>query len=549
MNRTVGIILGIVAALVLAVAAISIVTIAKNSGSEGGGSAGSSGSTQLATKPTAGVLRIPGADPITLDPALASDSGSATYIVEIFGGLVTLDTNLKIVPDIAEKWDISPDGTTYTFTLRSDATFHNSGRRVTAADFKYSIERTANPQTGSTTADAYLSDIVGARDMIRGRAKEISGIEAVNDNTLRIKIDAPKAYFLAKLTYPTAFVVDKSQIDSNPRNWTRKPNGTGPFKLQEWRIGERIILQANDRYHLGAPKLNQVQFLLAGGSVTTMYENDEIDVSGVSLNDIERIQDKNEPLNKEYKTGDELSVYWIGFNTQQAPFDDPKVRQAFTMALDRQTISRVVLKDMLPVANSIMQPGLPGYNKDAKVLEFNPQRAQQLLQESKYGGASGLPKVTLAESGAGANVGFDTQAIIEMWRRNLGVNVEIQQTESGSFFDDLDKGKYQLFSIGWIMDYPDPEDVIDIKFYSQSRQNDFKYSNADFDKLVDQARGEKDTEKRLQLYRDAEQILLQDAPVIPLYFGRAHLLIKPRVKGYTLPGMVVPTLRFVSVDK
>jgi oligopeptide transport system substrate-binding protein len=548
MNRTVGIILGIVAALVLAVAAISIVTIARQSGSEGGAARDGSSGT-IARQPTAGILRVPGADPITLDPALAGDSGSATYIVEIFGGLVTLDTDLKIIPDIAEKWDISPDGTTYTFTLRPNVTFHNSGRRVTAADVKYSLERTANPQTGSTTAESYLSDIVGARDMIRGRAQSISGVEVVNDTTLRIKIDSPKSYFLAKLTYPTAFVVDKNQIESNPRNWTRKPNGTGPFLLQDWRIGERIILQANDRYHLGAPKLSQVQFLVAGGSFLTMYENDEIDISGVSLADIERIQDRNDPLNKDYQTGDELAVYWIGFNHQQPPFDDPKVRQAFTMALDRQTISRVVLKDLLPAANSIMQPGLPGYNREAKALEFNPTMAQQLLSESKYGGPSGLPKVTLSESGAGANVGLDTQAILEMWRRNLNVNVEIQQTESGSFFDDLDKGRYQMFSIGWIMDYPDPEDILDIKFHSQSRQNDFKYANPEFDRLVEQARGERDTERRLQMYRDAEQVLLQDAAVIPLYFGKDHLLVKPWVKGYTLPGMVVPKLRYVSVER
>lgn len=547
MNRAVAILLGLVAVLVLAIGAVSIVLIARGGGGGPTPERERGGTTPSA--PQSGILRVLGDDPVTLDPALAGDAGSATYIVEIFGGLVTLDPDLKIIPDIAERWDISPDGRTYTFYLRPDVVFHNSGRRVTAADFKYSLERTANPQTGSTTAAAYLDDIVGALDMIRGRAREIQGVEVVNDTTLRITIDAPKAYFLAKLTYPTAFVVDKEQIESNPRNWTRRPNGTGPFKLREWRIGERIILEANDRYHLGAPKLHQVHFLLAGGSAMTMYENNEIDVTPVSLNDIERVQDKNDPLNKEYRVADELSVFWIGFNTQQPPFDDPKVRQAFTMAIDRERIIRVVLKDVVTVANSIMQPGLPGYNREARVLAFNPERARQLLRESKYGGPEGLPKVTLSEPGAGANVGFFTQAMLEMWRQNLGVNVEIQQTESATFFQDLDRGRYQMFSIGWIMDYPDPQDILDIKFHSQSQLNDFKYANPEFDRLVEQARMERDVERRFQLYRQAEQILLQDAPVIPLYFGREHLLVKPYVKGYVTPAMVVPRYRYVSVEK
>lgn len=547
MNRALSIILGLVAVLVLAIGAASIVIVATRGG--GDKDRQEQQDRSASRGPQTGTLRVPGGDPVTLDPALAGDATSATYIVEIFGGLVTLDQNLKVVPDIAERWDLSPDGRTYTFHLRRDVTFHNSGRRVTAADFKYSFERAANPQTGSTTASAYLDDIVGVLDMINGRAREIQGIEVVDENTLRITIDSPKAYFLAKLTYPTAFVVEKEQIESNPRNWTRRPNGTGPFKLREWRIGERIVLERNDRYHLGAPKLQQVVFLLSGGSAMTMYENNEIDITGVSLNDIERIQDRNDPLNKEYRTADELSVYWIGFNTKQPPFDDVKVRQAFTMALDRARITRVVFKDMLPVANSIMQPGLPGYNRDAKVLEFNPERARQLLRESKYGGPEGLPKVTLTEAGAGANVGFDTQAMLEMWKQNLNVNVEIQQVEAATFYEDLDKGRYQMFSIGWIMDYPDPQDILDIKFHSRSKLNDFAYANPQVDRLLEQARTERDVEQRFQLYREAERMILEDAPVIPLYFGRDHLLIKPYVKGYLLTPMVIPRYRYISIEK
>jgi oligopeptide transport system substrate-binding protein len=511
-------------------------------GGDSGGSGSSGGSANAD-------LRMAGADPITLDPALASDAGSAQYIVELFGGLVTLDRDLKVVPDLAESWTISPDGLVYTFKIRQGAQFHN-GKQVTANDFKYSLDRTAKlGQTTSITAEAYLGDIVGAKDVTRGRAESISGVKVIDARTLEITIDKPKAYFLAKLTYPTAFVVDQQQVESNPRNWTRDPNGTGPYKMAEWRLNERIILEANDKYHLGAPAVKRVLFVLAGGSTLTQYENDELDVAGISVNDIERVLSPRDPLNKDYKSGKELSISYIGFNVSQPPFDDPKVRQAFAMAINRDQIVRVVLKDMVPVANSYMMPGLPGYNPSAKLPAFDPEGAKKLLAESKYKDARGLGQITLTEIGGGANAGIATQAIIEMWRQNLGVEVSIAQSEAASFYDDLDRGRLQMFDIGWIMDYPDPEDIIDLLFSSTSRQNNTKYKNPQFDELVNQAKTETDTTKRLQLYQQAEQMLIQDSPWIPLWFGQAHFVVKPKVKGFDPLPIVVPMLRYLTIDQ
>jgi len=537
--------------LTWAFAGIAVFFLACGGDSNDGGGSSNQDNRDSSSAPAANAdLRLAGADPITLDPALAGDAGSATYIVEIFGGLVTLDKNLKVVPDIAESWTVSPDGTVYTFKLRRNAQFHD-GRPVTAEDFKYSLDRTAKlGQTASATADAYLGDIVGARDVTRGRADSISGVKVIDDSTLEITIDAPKAYFLAKLTYPTAFVVDKQQVESNPRNWTRKPNGTGPYKMAEWRLNERIILQANDRYHLGAPSVKRVLYILAGGSALTQYENDELDMTSIGVNDIERVASPRDPLNAEYKSGPELSISYIGFNTKVPPFDDPKVRQAFAMSIDREQIARVVLKNMVPVANGIMMPGLPGYNQNSKALAFDPQRAKQLLAESKYKDARGLGQITLTEIGGGANAGITTQAILEMWRTNLGVEVSIAQSEAASFFDDLDRGRLQMFDIGWIMDYPDPEDVIDLLFYSRSRQNNTGYSNPQVDALIEQARTEQDVTKRLQLYQEAEQLIIQDAPWVPLYFGRSHIVVKPYVKGLEQPlPSVIPMLRYLSIDK
>ena len=549
MNRLTIAVRGIVLALLIGVGFAAV--IAGGAGCGGGGKETPAGEENGGGGTSSGgaELMLPGGDPMTLDPAQAGDATSATYVVEIFGGLVTIDKDLKIVPDIAASWEVSPDGKVYTFHLRENVVFQYSNRLVTAADFKYSLERTANPDTASIVAEAYLGDIVGAKDMIRGRADSIKGVEVVDDFTLRITIDEPKPYFLAKLTYPTAFVVDKDQIESNPRNWMKKPHGTGPYRVKSWTPGESIVLEANDRYHLGVPTIKTVEFLLSGGSLLTMYENDEIDVSPVGINDIERVTDPSDPLSKDYVTADDLSVSYLGFNTQKPPFDDPKVRQAFGYALDREKIVEVVRKNMLPMAHSIMPPGLSGYNPNAKTPGYDPEKAKQLLTESKYGGPDGLPDVTITQVGGGATTDPDTEAMIEMWKDNLGVDVQIEQTEEATFWQDLDKGQYQMFTAGWVLDYPDPEDILDLLFYSTSRQNNARYSNPEVDRLLLQARTEQDVNKRLALYQQTEQIILDDAPWIPLYYGRDHSLVKPYVKGFVFPPIVIPKLRYASIQK
>ncbi|NIO70651.1 MAG: hypothetical protein GTN71_16870, partial [Anaerolineae bacterium] len=202
--------------------------------------------------PKGATLNLVGSDPPTLDPHLSMDATSAAYIIEIFSGLVTLSPELEVVPDIAERWEVSEDGTVYTFYLRDDAKFHD-GKPVTARDFKYSFERACDPWTGSVVADIYLGDIVGAKEKLYGFVDEVSGVEVVDDHTLQITIDAPKPYFLGKLTHSTAFVVDKDNVERGGRTWTDKPNGTGPFKLKEYRFGRQIVLEPNDLYY-GEPK-------------------------------------------------------------------------------------------------------------------------------------------------------------------------------------------------------------------------------------------------------------------------------------------------------
>jgi ABC-type transport system substrate-binding protein len=545
---------GVAAVLILVLAGILLIVVSSGGGGDNKDNGSSAGATSTPKSDgngdnngtSAGELRIRGDDPLVLDPAVAQDAGSAFYIVEIFSGLVRLDKNLRVQPDLAESWEISPDGTKYTFHLNKSATFQD-GKPVLASDIKYSWERALNPSTASVVAENFLGDIVGAKDVSRGRATEISGLKIIDDSTIEVTIDAPKQYFIYKLTYPTAFVVDQQQITANPRRWSQKPNGTGPYKLSEWRLGEEIILEAYDKHHLGAPKLKRVRVELSGGSALVEYEDGDIDITGVGLDDLQRVQDPSDKLNKEYKQTPRMSIDYIGFNTNVPPFDDVKVRQAFAMSVDRAKIAQVILQGAIPVANGILMPGLPGYTQDDKTYPYDPDKAKQLLSESKY--ANNMPEITLAESGAGGTVGPTTEAIIQYWKDNLGIDVQIQQAESATFFDDIDQGRYQMFHLGWIMDYPDPEDVLDILFHSKSRQNSSRYTNPEIDAKLEQARTEKDTEARIAIYQDVEKTLIQDAAWIPLFYDVGHLLIKPYVTGYDFPPVVVERFRDVEVNR
>ncbi|MDO8673428.1 MAG: peptide ABC transporter substrate-binding protein, partial [Dehalococcoidia bacterium] len=463
--------------------------------------------------PRQGTLVIPGSDPPTLDPALAQDSTSSNYIVEIFSGLVTLNRKLEVEADIAERWDISKDGKTFTFYLRPGVKFHD-GKEVRAQDFKFSMERAVDPKTESVVADTYLGDIVGARDVLKGEAKQIRGIKVIDDRTLEITIDAPKAYFLAKLTYPTAFVVDEANVKK--RNWTDTPNGTGPYKLSLWKKGERIVLERNADFYKGLPKLERVDFQLSGGSSMTMYENGEIDISGVGLNDIERITDPSNPLNKELVTGASLDVFYIGFNAKKAPFDDPKVRQAFNHAIDKDKIVEVVLKGMQTKADGILPPGMPGYNANLKGLGFDSEKAKSLIAQSKYKTVANLPPIVLSIEGQGTNPPRTTTAIVEMWKQNLGVEVRIEQVEWATYLNDLEKHKFQMFEVGWIADYPDPQDFLDILFHSASRDNNSDYANPEVDAILEKARVEPNVANRMKMYQQAEQLIVNDAPWVPL---------------------------------
>jgi len=494
----------------------------------------------------AGVLRLWGSEPVTLDPALVTDAYSAEYVVEIFSGLVTLDEELNVVPDIAERWEISPDGRVYTFYLRPDVRFHD-GKSVTALDFKYSLERACDPALRSTVASAYLNDIVGAQAVIQGEAREMEGVRALEDHILEISIDAPKAYFLAKLTYSTAFVVDRDDVEAGGAQWDQSPNGTGPFKLAERDRG-KIVLERNDHFYGGPPSLERVEFILSGGDPMSMYEDDQLDVVEVGIGDIERVLDPSNPLHAELSIVPQLNVQYLGLNTSQEPFDDVKVRQAFACAVDREKLASLVLKDTVIPAAGILPPGLPGHSEGLQGVVFDPMRAKELLAESRYGSADALPSITLHIGGESGILPRTIEAILAMYEENLGVSLSVEGVAWPTFLKDIRAGKCQMFSLGWMGDYPDPQNFLDVLFHSQSESNHARYQNAQVDDLLERARIELDHGVRMALYRQAEEIILAEAPWVPLWHGKEYLLVKPRVRGATRAPTIIPWLKNVHIE-
>ena len=491
------------------------------------------------------VLNLYGVDPHTLDPAVSGEATSHQYIMQIFSGLARLDDNLEPVPDIAERWDLGEDGKTYTFYLRKDVRFHD-GRQVKAEDFKYSWERACDPATRSRTALAYLGDIVGVKEVLAGEAAEISGVRVIDDYTLEVTIDAPKSYFLYKMTYPTTFVVDRNNVASGGE-WWRQPNGTGPFRLEQWQESSLLILKSNELYYGEVAQVDLVAFHLYGGVPMNLYETGEIDTTGVAVYYIDRVTDERGPFFSELKVYPELSFSYIGFNTTKPPFDDENVRRAFCHAVNKDKLASLVFRDMVEPASGILPPAMPGYNPDLVGLEYDVELARELIKSSKYGDVANLPPIKITDAGWGGLISSDLEAIIYEWRENLGVEVEVRQLEPERFLYHLDEELDEMYFSGWIADYPHPQDFLDILFHSGAENNYGGYADPEVDALLDRANVEPDREASLALYQEAEQKLVSRASCLPLWFGKNYVLVKPYVTGYELNPLGLPVLNRVSL--
>ena len=477
--------------------------------------------------------------PSSLDPHLIGDADSYIYVVQIFSGLVTLDGELNVVPDLAERWEELDGGTTYVFHLRRDARFHD-GRQVTAQDVKFSIERAADLRTGSQTARIYLNDIVGFIDKLAGTANQVSGVEVIDAFTLRIRIKQPVPYFLAKLTHPAAFVVDQENVEASTF-WYLEPNGTGPFKLMGWDPGIVLVLERNDDYYRGPAQVPYVLAWNIGGNALTMYEAGELDVAQIILSDVEEVQAPEGPFSDQLQVTPELTVFYTGFNRRVAPFDDLRARRAFAMAVDLDTIITEELFGGYRRATGFMPLGLPGYNPDLQPLPFDAAQASALWQEVVVEkGLEENAQVTMVLGGT--FVPSTLVRMAEMWEENLGVTIRFLLADVVDLGSALEQNQANLFNFGWVADYPDPQNFLDVLFHSQAVINYGLYANTEVDGLLEQARVEADRDARLQLYRDAESLMVQDVAAIPMWFTSAYTLVSPDVADWSLSAQSVPDL-------
>ena len=457
-------------------------------------------------------------EPETLDPAL--HTGTVTGPVNsLFGGLVRLDEDMNVIPDVAREWHVSADGRVYTFDLRYNAYFHN-GDWVTTEDVVYSWERATDPETGSPTARVYLGDIVGVREKLSGEADEISGIEALDLFTFRVTLSSPRRTFLQKLTHPVASVVDRSNVEAG--DLAEQPNGTGPLKFVAWGKGRGLVLGRNRVYHLERPKLRGVVYRFDDDDPLHLYAREQIDAVAVPLTQIERARDPRDDIYTDLVSVPTFCTHFLAFNTSVPPFDNVRVRQAFAKALDVDKIVSVVMKGTVDRAYTLVPPGIPGHNADMTVGPFLPAVARSLL----WGSTDRLADLSSIPSAV------DNHTMVWMWREYLGLDV---QAFSGPSADQAG-----VWRDTWCPDYLDAENYLETFLHSEGLHNRFNYSNAEIDALLEEAAMIPDDSLRAETYRRIERIARDDWIVVPLWHERRYELVQQYVVGYSPPSTGIP---------
>jgi oligopeptide transport system substrate-binding protein len=486
---------------------------------------------------------------VVLDPALLRDASAHFLVHQVFRGLVRLDDQLNVVPDLAERIVVSGDGLTYTFTLRANAVFHD-GKAIDATAVKYSLERATDPAlAGGRGAQlpgaTYLNDILGAPDKLASKAKELQGVRVVDPRTLEIRLDSPKSYFLMKLSYPVSAIVDEANVRAGGQNWAQKPNGSGPFRLERF-AADQLVLRRFDRFYAGAPTLDRVTILYGQSATSPMnlYEGGKIDFTRVPISSVDRVLVENSPLRAQLTITPSLSLTYIGFNVAMPPFDDPAVRRAFAQAINRERIATVSLEGRVALAQGIVPPTMPGGPWAGQVLPYDLAAARATLAASRYGGADKLPRPTIYSSGS--TIGVSMRKVYE---RDLGVSLEVIDLDWPEYLEGLSARAYPAFEITWIADYPDPENFLPVLFGNGSGENHTGYNNPEVERLFAAAASERDPARRRDLYLQAQQIILNDAVIIPYYHAIDYTLVKPYVKGLPITALGILELDNVWTER
>lgn len=490
------------------------------------------GRTSAATR---NVFRYPIPNkPTTMDPGKVEDGDTIDLLQQVYEGLVGWDEKNQVSPRLATKWDISPDGRTYTFHLRTDAKFSN-GQPVTAADFKWCMERNCAPAFHSQTGKEYLSDIVGVMDVVNGKATQISGLTAVDANTLRIQIDKARPYFLGKLTYPVAFVFYGKVLKDPTKEMSdiSEMVGTGGFKFSKVDVDSIVTMVANDLYYEGRPKLDGIERPYAGDAATrlAMYKSGEADLVPLEREDAAAI--KNDPqFGSQLKFFPRPAIFYVGINCNMVPaLKQANVRRAIAMAIDRNEIVANELGGMNDVADCILPPSVFGHRDKVKSVPYDPEGAKRLLAQAGYPGGQGIPQLTMWFRNNRPDIRVVAQAVGQDLKKNLGIDVQFKAMEWAQYLATYDQKQIPFLHMRWSADYLDAQNFLSNLLASYGAENNINYSNPQFDALCRQADVSMDPAERLRLYGQAEDIALQDAPMIPIYFEKDADLVSPRVHG------------------
>ncbi len=491
--------------------------------------------TELAARQE--LVRNNGSEPASLDPHKVESDVEFNIVSDLFDGLVAVKLDGSIEPRLAQAWE-NKDNTIWVFHLRPNATW-SDGTAITAKDFVWSWQRLVDPKTASPYA-SYPGNmhIQNAREITLGeKPLDTLGVKAVDDNTLEIRLTQPNAAFLAMLAHPSMVPVDKILISRFAEKWTKPEHivTSGPYKLSEWVVNEKIIAQRNTRYwNNKATVINTVTYLPISSETADVnrYKAGEIDITNtIPVNQFAQLKAS---MGSQVSVLPLLSTYYYELNTTKAPFNDARVRRALNMALDKDIIAEKVMGQGQRPAWLISQPEIGGVTLKAPDYASWPrekriEEARKLLNEAGYNDAHPLSFNLLYNT-------METHqrlaiAVSSMWKKNLGVEAKLQNQEWKTMLDTMHTGNFDAVRYAWIADYDDAVTFLN-NFRTGDSENTSKYSNPAYDEVLHNAAKAKDVAERGRYYQQAEDMLAQDVPAIPLYhYVRTHL-VKPWVGGF-----------------